>query len=85
MNFYDCLTDAMDEGSVDRERGERAQRMWQETADTYDISIMLRDKRERWLLTIRELEEVAGLESNHLAKVERNGTKKIPNVQTLVD
>ena len=36
MSFYDCLTDAMDEGSVDRVRGERAQRMWREAADIYE-------------------------------------------------
>ena len=36
-------------------------------------------------MTIRELEEVAGLEPDLLAKVERDGTKKIPNVQTLLD
>ena len=36
MSFYDCLTDAMAEGSVDRVRGERAQRMWREAADIYE-------------------------------------------------
>ena len=53
---------------------------------TYDtIRKMLRHRRESLLLTIRELEEVAGLEPDLLAKVERDGTKKIPNVQTLLD
>lgn len=54
--------------------------------ETYDdIRRALRKKREGLLLTIRELEEVAGLEPDLLAKVERDGTKKIPNVQTLLD
>ncbi len=53
---------------------------------TYDeIRKLLRGKRESLLLTIRETEEVAGLEPDLLAKVERDGTKKIPNVQTLMD
>lgn len=53
---------------------------------TYDdIRLALRKRRENLLLTIRELEEVAGLEPDLLAKVERDGTKKIPNVQTLLD
>lgn len=53
---------------------------------TYDtIRKMLRQRRESLLLTIRELEEVAGLEPDLLAKVERDGTKKIPNVQTMLD
>ncbi|MDF3426580.1 helix-turn-helix transcriptional regulator [Sulfitobacter sp. KE29] len=53
---------------------------------TYDdIRRAFRKRRENLLLTIRELEEVAGLEPDLLAKVERDGTKKIPNVQTLLD
>lgn len=53
---------------------------------TYDeIREMLRERRETLLLTIREVEEIAGLEPDLLAKVERDGTKKIPNVQTLLD
>ena len=53
---------------------------------TYDdIRRQLRAARESLLLTIREVEEIAGLEPDLLAKVERDGTKKIPNVQTLSD
>lgn len=53
---------------------------------TYDaLRKMLRTHRESLLLTIREVEEVAGLEPDLLAKVERDGTKKIPNVQTMLD
>jgi hypothetical protein len=36
MSFFDCLADAMDEGSADRERGERAQREWRDRADQYE-------------------------------------------------
>lgn len=50
-----------------------------------DIRLLLREKREKFLLSIREVEEIAGLETDLLAKVERDGTKKIPNVQTLID
>lgn len=53
---------------------------------TYDdIRRQLRTARESLLLTIREVEDIAGLEPDPLAKVERDGTKKIPNVQTLSD
>lgn len=50
-----------------------------------DIRLQLRAARESLLLTIKEVEEIAGIEPDLLAKVERNGTKKIPNVQTLSD
>lgn len=36
MSFFDCLNDAMDEGSADKGRGERAQKMWKDRADTYE-------------------------------------------------
>lgn len=36
MSFWDCVRDAVDEGSVDRERGERAQAMWKERAEIYE-------------------------------------------------
>lgn len=36
MTFFDCLADAMDEGSADRERGKRAQARWKEKADQYE-------------------------------------------------
>lgn len=36
MSFFDCVKDAMDEGSVDRERGKRAQDMWKELSDRYE-------------------------------------------------
>ncbi|MFV1626861.1 hypothetical protein VWY34_14145 [Phaeobacter sp. JH20_02] len=36
MSFWDCVKDAIDEGSADRERGERAQRMWEDLRDRYE-------------------------------------------------
>ena len=36
MSFFDCLADAIDEGSADRERGVRAQAMWKEISDQYE-------------------------------------------------
>lgn len=36
MTFKDCVQDAMDEGSVDAERGKRAQTMWTERVDLYE-------------------------------------------------
>lgn len=36
MSLFDCLADAMDEGSADKERGKRAQEMWKERADQYE-------------------------------------------------
>jgi hypothetical protein len=36
MSFADCVRDALDEGSIDRERGERAQKMWRDMSDDYE-------------------------------------------------
>ncbi len=36
MTFADCVASAVDEGSVDRERGERAQRLWRDLSDRYE-------------------------------------------------
>ena len=36
MSFGDCIKAAMDEGSADRERGERAQRLWRDLSDRYE-------------------------------------------------
>lgn len=36
MSFWKCVADALEEGSIDRERGERAQAMWKELADLYE-------------------------------------------------
>lgn len=57
----------------------------QEVATWNDIRLKLREQREMLRLTIREVEEVAGIEPDLVAKVERDGSQKIPNVQTLMD
>lgn len=36
MSLFDCIMDAMDEGSLDKGRGERAQAMWKDLADRYE-------------------------------------------------
>ncbi|GLO70350.1 hypothetical protein MACH17_18670 [Phaeobacter inhibens] len=36
MSFADCVRDAVNEGSADRERGERSQSMWEELSDRYE-------------------------------------------------
>jgi hypothetical protein len=35
MTFFNCVADAIDEGSISRERGERAQEMWRDLRDRY--------------------------------------------------
>lgn len=36
MSFFDCVKDAMDEDSIDKDRGERAQALWKERSDLYE-------------------------------------------------
>lgn len=36
MSFFDCVKDALDEGSIDSERGKRAQEMWKDRSDRYE-------------------------------------------------
>lgn len=36
MSFWDCIRDGLQDGMVDRERGERAQAMWKGLADQYE-------------------------------------------------
>lgn len=55
-----------------------------------DARAFLRDRREDLLLTIREVEEIAGMSVDFLAKFEREdwataGTVRQPNVQTFVE
>jgi hypothetical protein len=35
VTFFNCVADAVDEGSIDRERGRRAQAMWNDLRDKY--------------------------------------------------
>lgn len=46
MSFFDCLNDAIDEGSADRERGARAQKMWRDTSDRYERQGWSRENAE---------------------------------------
>ena len=36
MSFFDCVKDAMDEGSIDKDRGARAQKLWKDRSDLYE-------------------------------------------------
>jgi hypothetical protein len=36
MSFFDCVADAVDEGSIDKGRGERAQAMWKDLSGKYE-------------------------------------------------
>jgi transcriptional regulator with XRE-family HTH domain len=46
---------------------------------------LLRSRREALALTIREVEEIAGITVDYLAKFEKNDPSKIPNMQTALD
>lgn len=46
MSFGLCVQSAMDEGSIDRERGERAQAMWRDRSDQYERQGFRRDMAE---------------------------------------
>lgn len=44
MSFFDCVNDAIDEGSLDRDRGHRAQGMWKERVKKYEAEGYTTDK-----------------------------------------
>tara|TARA_R110000782_G_scaffold124934_3_gene216546 strand:- start:8321 stop:10783 length:2463 start_codon:yes stop_codon:yes gene_type:complete len=46
MSFFDCVSDAVDEGSADRERAARAQQMWKDTSDRYERQGWSRENAE---------------------------------------
>lgn len=46
MSFFDCVADAADEGSADRERAARAQQMWKDTSDRYERQGWSRENAE---------------------------------------
>lgn len=53
---------------------------------SYDeVREILRERREGLGLTIREVEEIAGCAVDHMAKAEKDGPVKVPNVQLLVE
>ncbi len=46
---------------------------------------ILRDRREKLALSIREMEEISGIVDDHLAKMEKDSYTKIPNAQTFIE
>jgi transcriptional regulator with XRE-family HTH domain len=50
-----------------------------------DLRQQLRERREALLLSIREIEEIAGLTVDHLAKLEHDGRTRLPDIQTIMD
>ena len=50
-----------------------------------DARVFLRDRREGLALTIREVEESAGITVDFLAKFEKDDPSKIPNAQTFIE
>jgi len=49
-----------------------------------DGRMFLRDRREALCLTIEEVEGIAGLSGTHVAKMEKDGPSKLPNVETFI-
>jgi len=47
--------------------------------------VFLRDRREQLCLTIKELEEAAGITVDFMAKFEKDDPSKIPNTQTFIE
>jgi transcriptional regulator with XRE-family HTH domain len=50
-----------------------------------DARLFLRERREDLALSIRDVEEVAGVATDHLAKWEKDGPSKIPNTETFLE
>lgn len=50
-----------------------------------EIRLFLRSRREDLGLAIRDVEEVAGTATDHLAKWEKDGPSKIPNTETFLE
>jgi len=50
-----------------------------------DVRVFLRTRREDLALSIRDVEEAAGLETDHMAKFEKDNPTKIPNVTTFLE
>ncbi|GHE05559.1 hypothetical protein U879_03555 [Defluviimonas sp. 20V17] len=46
MTISDCIQEAIDDGHIDKERGERAQQMWREMADRYQSAGYTRHQAE---------------------------------------
>lgn len=50
-----------------------------------DMRAALRLRREQLCLSIKDVEDAAGLATDHLAKFEKDDFSKIPNIQTAMD
>jgi transcriptional regulator with XRE-family HTH domain len=46
---------------------------------------VLRSRREKLGLSIREVEEISGIVDDHLAKMEKDAYTKVPNAQTFIE
>lgn len=60
--------------------------MLEKTVQSFeDVRLFLRARREDLALSIRDVEEAAGLETDHMAKFEKDNPTKIPNVTTFLE
>ena len=50
-----------------------------------DARPALRERRVELGLTIKDVEEVSGIAGDHLAKMEKDGPSKIPNILTFIE
>lgn len=49
-----------------------------------DLRMFLRKRREQLLLTIPEVEEIAGLTAYHIAKAEKDNPSRLPELGTII-
>lgn len=49
------------------------------------MRVALRNRREQLCLSIKDVEDAAGLATDHLAKFEKDESVKIPNIQTAME
>lgn len=67
-------------GAIPRREGQG--QTWDQSVTSFDeVRETLRQRRQELGLTIPEVEEVAGIAGDHLAKFERDNFDKIPNTQ----
>lgn len=77
MTFFDCVNDAMDEGSVDAERGKRAQTMWTERVDLYERQGHPRNKAQAYAAQdIREAFKKEAGDARHVALAKMASLRK---------
>ena len=50
-----------------------------------DIQAILKARREGLSLSIREVEEIAGIATDHIAKMEKVNPTKLPNAEALIE